>query len=79
MSDCIVNILHNFEARYHEEEIIDHEALEKSMKLFKEDKTAPCVIIEDYKLQKKTYLFDICTKCGEKIMREEKNEYKTER
>jgi len=57
---------HKFEPRYDEEEKIDQVALDKGIKFWKENRTAFQV---DSKLKSKIYLFDICTRCGTKILK----------
>jgi len=57
---------HIFEPRYDEIEEYDKEVLDKGIKFYKEDSTAPMI---DAKLKKKIYVCDICTRCGTKIER----------
>jgi hypothetical protein len=57
---------HVFEPRYDEKETIDQVALDKGIRFWMQDGTAYEV---DSKLKSKTYLFDICIRCGTKIER----------
>ena len=59
---------HSFEPRYDDVEIIDTETRDAGINFWKEDGTAPMI---DYKLKKKVYICDICTRCGKKIDRKE--------
>jgi hypothetical protein len=68
---------HLFQARYEDIEIIDKEALDKGI-IDKEalDKgikfcDSPKIDVENYKIKSHVYLFDICTKCGKKIVKGE--------
>jgi hypothetical protein len=58
---------HKFEPRYDEEDKIDHQALDKGIKLLIENGGISFKL--DEKTKSKTYLFDICIKCGTKIVR----------
>ena len=67
MSICCRSYDHHvFEPRYDEIETIDHVVLDKGIKFYMQDGSAPFV---DGKLKSKTYLFDICVRCGTKIER----------